>query len=310
MAADGNGDGVVDEAEFARDAIVAFAALDKNDDGVLTPDELSGAGSGDFADADLNHDGRLTLDEVRTKRLEDFVAMDRNRDGVLTVDEVLAFQGANGGYDERHASRGHAPCRVGRRRGSRFDVGRLRQRFTGSNGIAGSGFGGGAVAGAAGAGTLAGVALRNKGPVVQTAAILGSAALGAFSATSTSISRASSRGPPNAPRRPTPTTSASSTMSASRRSRPSRPRRTSRSSGSTSSGRASATAPLLACRPLQQRRAVGAAAAARPRLLQWPPRRRLRPADRSSIMAFERAQGMTSTGNVSAALLSQLRAAL
>src|SRR3954452_24296157 len=51
---------------------------------------------------------------------------------------------------------------------------------TSSNGIAGSGFGGGAGAGAAGAGTLAGVALRNKGPVVQTAAILGSAALGGF----------------------------------------------------------------------------------------------------------------------------------
>lgn len=48
------------------------------------------------------------------------------------------------------------------------------------SGIAGSGFGGGALAGAAGAGTLAGVAARNSSPLVQTAAILGSAALGGF----------------------------------------------------------------------------------------------------------------------------------
>jgi hypothetical protein len=50
----------------------------------------------------------------------------------------------------------------------------------GNGGIAGTGFGGGALAGAAGAGTLAGVALRNKSPVVATAAVLGAAALGGF----------------------------------------------------------------------------------------------------------------------------------
>ncbi|MFO1069984.1 MAG: peptidoglycan-binding domain-containing protein [Geminicoccaceae bacterium] len=44
----------------------------------------------------------------------------------------------------------------------------------------GTGFGGGTIAGAAGAGTLAGVATRNRGPVVQTASILGAAALGGF----------------------------------------------------------------------------------------------------------------------------------
>lgn len=48
------------------------------------------------------------------------------------------------------------------------------------SGIANSGFGGGALAGAAGAGTLAGVAARNSSPLVQTAAILGSAAVGGF----------------------------------------------------------------------------------------------------------------------------------
>jgi hypothetical protein len=40
MAADTDGDGVVSEAELARDAAHGFATLDKDGDGKLSPDEL------------------------------------------------------------------------------------------------------------------------------------------------------------------------------------------------------------------------------------------------------------------------------
>ena len=53
-AADTDGNNLVSEGEFARDAAAAFSGLDRNHDRKLTPDEL---GTASVAHIDVNGDG-------------------------------------------------------------------------------------------------------------------------------------------------------------------------------------------------------------------------------------------------------------
>lgn len=88
-AADLDGDGSLDEAEFAADVIAAFVGLDANGDGVLTPDELVGVSAATFARIDTNGDGVITLDEVRLHKLNAFAAADRDLSGRVSMAEML-----------------------------------------------------------------------------------------------------------------------------------------------------------------------------------------------------------------------------
>ncbi|MEZ5903716.1 MAG: EF-hand domain-containing protein [Geminicoccaceae bacterium] len=89
-AADLNGDGVIDEAELAADAVAAFVGLNATGDNGRTIDELVGVTPEAFASVDANADGRIDLEELRLAKLAAFNAADRDQDGALTIDELLA----------------------------------------------------------------------------------------------------------------------------------------------------------------------------------------------------------------------------
>mgnify|MGYP001218562128 CR=1 FL=1 len=88
-AADLDGYGFLDEAEFAADIIAAFVGLDVDRDGVLTADELVGVGQARFARVDIDGDGVITLDEVRLRKLGAFAAADRELDGRVSMADML-----------------------------------------------------------------------------------------------------------------------------------------------------------------------------------------------------------------------------
>jgi Ca2+-binding EF-hand superfamily protein len=88
-AADTDGDGVVSEAELARDAAHGFAALDKDGSGTLTPQELAPHDPALFSKVDTNRDGLLTFKEVMTNKLRAFKAGDKNHDGGLSFEEMV-----------------------------------------------------------------------------------------------------------------------------------------------------------------------------------------------------------------------------
>lgn len=89
-AADLNGDGVIDEAELAADAVAAFVRLNTTGDNGRTIDELVGVSPEAFASVDANADGRIDLEELRLAKLAAFNAADRDQDGLLTIEELLA----------------------------------------------------------------------------------------------------------------------------------------------------------------------------------------------------------------------------
>ena len=86
-AADTDGNNLVSEGEFARDAAAAFSGLDRNHDRKLTPDEL---GTASFARIDVNGDGVLTFNEVMTYKMKAFKAADKNNDNALSFDEMVS----------------------------------------------------------------------------------------------------------------------------------------------------------------------------------------------------------------------------
>ncbi len=88
-AADTNGDSLVDEAEFARDAAAGFAGLDRNHDGKLTPAELGPHDPKQFSRVDANNDGVLKFPEVMTFKMKAFKAADKNGDGALSFEEMV-----------------------------------------------------------------------------------------------------------------------------------------------------------------------------------------------------------------------------
>ena len=89
MAADTDGDGVVSEAELARDAAHGFATLDKNGDGKLSPEELGPHDPALFKRVDADGDGMLTFTEVMANKSRAFEAGDANQDGGLSFEEMV-----------------------------------------------------------------------------------------------------------------------------------------------------------------------------------------------------------------------------
>lgn len=87
--ADTDGDGLVSEAEFARDAAAAFSGLDQDRSGTLTPDELGPHDPAAFARIDANGDGALTFSEVMRYKMRAFEAADQNGDDALSFEEML-----------------------------------------------------------------------------------------------------------------------------------------------------------------------------------------------------------------------------
>ena len=89
-AADTNGNDLVSEGEFVRDATVAFSGLDRNRDEKLTPTELGPHDAKRFARIDVDGNGALTFNEVMTYKMKAFRAADTNKDDALSFDEMVS----------------------------------------------------------------------------------------------------------------------------------------------------------------------------------------------------------------------------
>ena len=89
-AADTDGNNLISEGEFVRDAAAAFAGLDRDHDGKLTPAELGNPDPRQFARIDTNGDGYLTFIEVMTYKMKAFKAADKDGDGGLSFQEIVA----------------------------------------------------------------------------------------------------------------------------------------------------------------------------------------------------------------------------
>jgi Ca2+-binding EF-hand superfamily protein len=88
-AADTDGDSLVSEAEFVRDAAAAFSGLDADRDLKLSPQELNGADPATYARLDANRDGFLSFDEVMKNKIAAFAAADKDQDGALSFTEMV-----------------------------------------------------------------------------------------------------------------------------------------------------------------------------------------------------------------------------
>lgn len=89
-AADTDGNNLISEGEFVRDAAAAFSGLDRDHDGKLTPEELGSPDPAKFAKIDANGDGVLTFSEVMTYKMKAFRAADKNNDDALSFDEMVS----------------------------------------------------------------------------------------------------------------------------------------------------------------------------------------------------------------------------
>ncbi len=89
-AADTDGNNLISEGEFVRDAAAGFAGLDSNHDGKLTPAELGNPDPRKFARIDANGDGFLTFTEVMTYKMKAFKAADTDGDRALSFQEIVA----------------------------------------------------------------------------------------------------------------------------------------------------------------------------------------------------------------------------
>jgi hypothetical protein len=88
-AADTDGNDLISEGEFVRDAAAGFAGLDANRDGKLSPAELGPHDPKRFARVDANKDGFLTFKEIMTYKMQAFSAADANNDGGVSFDEMV-----------------------------------------------------------------------------------------------------------------------------------------------------------------------------------------------------------------------------
>jgi EF hand len=96
-AADTDYDGLVSEAELARDAAVGFSSLDKDRSGTLTRSELGPHDPAKFSRIDANGDGVLTFPEVMRNKTRAFAAGDKNSDGGLSFEEMVEAASADDG---------------------------------------------------------------------------------------------------------------------------------------------------------------------------------------------------------------------
>ena len=97
-AADTDGNNLISEGEFVRDAAAGFSGLDRNRDGKLTPDELGPHDPAKFARIDANGDGALTFTEVMTYKMKAFRAADTTYDDALSFDEMVKSVTEEEGY--------------------------------------------------------------------------------------------------------------------------------------------------------------------------------------------------------------------
>jgi hypothetical protein len=88
-AADTDGDGLVSEAELARDAAAGFSGLDRDRSETLTPEELGPHDPAMFARVDANGDGVLSFSEVMIHKTQAFTGADKDRDGKLSFEEMV-----------------------------------------------------------------------------------------------------------------------------------------------------------------------------------------------------------------------------
>ncbi len=86
--ADTDGDGLISEAEFVRDAAAAFSGLDADRSGTLTPDELGPHDPRRFTRIDTDNDGALTFTEVMSYKMRKFREADIDGDGALSFKEM------------------------------------------------------------------------------------------------------------------------------------------------------------------------------------------------------------------------------
>ena len=92
LAADTDGDTLIDEAELGADQAKRFRELDTNGDGYLEAGELDTPEGSMFAEVDSNGDGKLSFVEVMNAKMKDFTAGDTNGDGRVSFQEVTAFE--------------------------------------------------------------------------------------------------------------------------------------------------------------------------------------------------------------------------
>lgn len=88
-AADTDGNNLISEGEFVRDAAAGFSGLDLDRDGKLTPEELGPHDPAKFARVDADGDGVLTFTEVMTYKMRAFKAADTTYDDALSFDEMV-----------------------------------------------------------------------------------------------------------------------------------------------------------------------------------------------------------------------------
>ena len=98
-AADLNSDGLVSEAELARDAAVGFSSLDKDRSGTLTRKELGSHDPAKFSRIDTNGDGVLSFSEVMVNKTRALAAGDKNNDGGLSFEEMVDAVKVDEGVD-------------------------------------------------------------------------------------------------------------------------------------------------------------------------------------------------------------------
>jgi Ca2+-binding EF-hand superfamily protein len=96
-AADTDGDGLIGEAELARDAAAGFVGVDADADGRLTPDELGDHDPAAFERVDADGDGALSFSEVMDNKLRGLEAADQDGDGALSFDEMMSGAAAEQG---------------------------------------------------------------------------------------------------------------------------------------------------------------------------------------------------------------------
>lgn len=97
-AADTDGNNLISEGEFVRDAAAGFSGLDRNRDGKLTPEELGPHDPARFARVDANGDGVLTFTEVMSYKMRAFKAADTTYNDALSFDEIVASVTAEEGH--------------------------------------------------------------------------------------------------------------------------------------------------------------------------------------------------------------------
>jgi hypothetical protein len=89
-AADTNGDGGIDHAEYQQRMIEVFYFADGDRDGYLVGIEIVRTGRENPAAGDTNHDDRVSLSEFMDEAFDRFDQADTDDNEVLTIEEVRA----------------------------------------------------------------------------------------------------------------------------------------------------------------------------------------------------------------------------